>query len=119
MSLQVFTVRDEPSGRLIEARVLSAGADPVIVVTGGDTPHIGSVVLAQPTRSRPSCSVLTIPPHREEPIARPIAEAVCRACGRPTVVTAGIHEDDIDSEGITTYLELAACMAEKLAEHFR
>ncbi len=62
---------------------------------------------------------MTIPPHKEEAVARPIAEAVCRASERVTVVTAGIHEDRLDAVGVRIYLELAQRMAVELAEKFR
>ena len=117
-------VEDSKSGRRLEATVTAVGDDLVISVAGGERPHVGSVVLAQaiPSKSRPgtwsaSCSVLTIPPHKEEAIARGVATRVAEALGRVTVVTAGVHEDDIDSDGISTYLRLGEKLAEKLVEH--
>jgi hypothetical protein len=94
------------------------GEDLVIVVGGGEQPHVGCVVLAVPYHSKAdpeswssSCSVLTIPPHKEEPIARGIAERVARASGRVTVVTAGVHDDGLDRDGIDCYLGLSARLA--------
>lgn len=113
---------DTQTGRSIQARLTQAGTDLVVVVTGGDAPHVGSVVLAQPgesNRTGVTCSVLTIPPHKEEAIARPIAEAVSLASGQVTLVTAGIHEEKLDAEGIEVYLRLAEQMATELAEKFR
>lgn len=117
-------VTDEASGRVLTAWVREVGADVVVAVGGGDRPHVGCVVLAFPTPGRgrdgftPTTSVLTIPPHKEEPIARAIAERVCSLLGRVTVATAGVHEDDIDRRGIEIYLrlgeELAAAVAESL-----
>jgi gallate decarboxylase subunit D len=119
-------VVDASSGRSLTAWVREVGDDVVVAVGGGDRPHVGCVVLAVPTPGRgasgfaPSSSVLTIPPHKEEPIARAVAECVCRRTGRVTVVTAGVHEDDIDRVGIMTYLrlgdELADAVAESLAD---
>ncbi len=115
-------VRDGCSGRRLTAWVCRVGADVVIAVGGGDRPHVGCVVLALPNAGRetPTVSVLTIPPHQEEPIARAVAETVCRRCRRVAVVTAGVHEDGIDREGIEIYLrladELAAAVADRLAE---
>ena len=121
MESQVVRVGNEESGRAIEARVVEAGDDLVIAVGGGDRPHVGVVVLAQPipSRTRPgkhsaSVTVVTIPPHKEEAIARGIAEKVASELGRVVVVTAGVHEDDIDSDGITDYLRLGDQLAEEL-----
>jgi len=114
-------VEDGASGRTLTAWVHEVGADVVVAVGGGDLPHIGCVVLAVPNPGRggsgssPSTSLLTIPPHKEEPIARAVAECVCRRHQRVTVVTAGVHEDRIDREGIETYLRLGEELGEAVA----
>lgn len=113
----------DDSGRRVRAAVTPAGEDLVIVIGGGQRPHVGSVVLAQPRRSRsrpgeftPSVSVLTIPPHKEEPMARGVAEAVASATGRVVTATAGVHDDDLDADGIRSYLRLVERLAAELAE---
>jgi hypothetical protein len=117
-------VEDPESERRIEASVNVVGKDLVIAVGGGERPHVGCVVLAQPgqLRAHPekwsaSCSVLTIPPHKEEPMARGIATRIAETLGRVTVVTAGVHEDNLDADGIAVYLRLGEELAEKLVEH--
>jgi hypothetical protein len=117
----ICRVEDPSSGRYLEARTEVVGEDVVVAVGGGERPHVGCVVLAQPypakggdTRWSASCSVLTIPPHKEEPIARGIAEKLAATLGRVAVVTAGVHDDNIDADGIATYLRLAEDLAEKL-----
>ena len=100
----------------------SVGEDLVVVVGGGQRPHVGCVVLAQPQPAKTqsgewsaSCSVLTIPPHKEEPIARVVASRIVETLGRVAVVTAGVHDDEIDADGIATYLRLGEELADKLA----
>jgi hypothetical protein len=58
--------------------------------------------------------VVTIPPHKEEPIARGIAARIVEEFGRVTVVTAGIHEDNLDKTGVAVYLRLGEELAEEL-----
>ena len=118
----VCRVEDAPSGRYLEARVEIVGEDVVVAVGGGERPHVGCVVLAQPCRSKKdppgwsaSCSVLTIPPHKEETIARAVATRIVEKLGKVAVVTAGVHDDNIDAEGIETYLRLGNELAEKIA----
>jgi hypothetical protein len=119
----ICRVDDPASGRYLEARTDFVGDDLVVAVGGGERPHVGCVVLAQPhpakggdTKWSVSCSVLTIPPHKEEPIAREVAAKLAATLGRVAVVTAGVHDDNIDAEGIATYLRLGEELAEKLVE---
>lgn len=114
-------VEDPESGRELTAWVRRVGEDLVVAVGGGEAPHVGCVVLAQPCRSRSrpgevsaSCSVLTIPPHKEEPIARTIASQLAGALNRVTVVTAGVHDDNLDAEGVACYLRLGDELAQLL-----
>lgn len=107
---------------MLTAWVREVGEDVVVAVSGGDRPHVGCVVLAVPTPGRgesgfsATCSLLTIPPHKEEPIARTIAELVCSRLGRVAVVTAGVHEDGLDRVGIETYLRLGSELAEAVVD---
>jgi hypothetical protein len=115
-------VVDAPSGRRLWASVQLLGDDVVVAVGGGDRPHVGCVVLAVPvgdgerSGASPSVSLLTIPPHKEEPIARAVATEVCRRHGRVTVVAAGVHEDRLDRAGIETYLRLGKQLARAVAD---
>jgi len=114
-------VEDSKSGRRLEAWVREAGEDLVVVVGGGQRPHVGCVVLAQPrsstdvSRNRSaSCSVLTIPHHKEEPIARGIAERLAEELGRVVVVTAGVHDNNLDADGVADYLRLGEELGEAI-----
>ena len=122
----VCRVEDAPTGRHLEARVQEMGQDLVVAVGGGQRPHVGSVVLAQPVPSkRPgkawsaSCSVLTIPPHKEEPIARGIATTLAETLGRVAVVTAGVHDDGLGADGIACYLRLGKELGAELARRLQ
>jgi hypothetical protein len=115
-------VSDPADGRELTAWVRTVGDDVVVVVGGGERPHVGCVVMAVPvpSRSNPgtwsaSCSVLTIPPHKEEPMARGVAARVASSCGRVAVVTAGVHDDDLNRSGIESYLRLADELADEVA----
>jgi hypothetical protein len=121
----VVRVKDDADGRSLTAWVRTVGDDVVVVISGGDRPHVGCVVLAVPSPARgrdgfaATSSVLVIPPHKEEPIARPVAEAVCSKLGKVTTVTAGVHEDGIDRKGIESYLGLAEQLADAVVHRMR
>lgn len=122
----VCRVEESPGRRSLEARVTVVGEDLVVAIGGGQRPHVGCVVLATPYPAKngvggwsASCSVLTIPPHKEEPIARGAADILASGLGRVTVVSAGVHDDNIDGEGIRTYLSLGERLAETLLERLK
>jgi hypothetical protein len=117
----LVTVADRETGRRLNGWVREVGDDVVVAIGGGERPHVGCAVLATPYAAKTgppawsaSCSVLTIPPHKEEPIARGIATRLASGLGRIVVVTAGVHDDNIDPAGIRVYLELGEELAEAL-----
>jgi hypothetical protein len=78
--------------------VENSGEGVVVTLFGGDRPHVGTVILAQPrpSRSRPgerSATSLCLPllGHEEEALARPVAEVLARELNVPVVVVAGVH----------------------------
>ena len=124
MESSKVSVEDLASGRRIGAWITQVGEDLVVAIGGGQQPHVGCVVLAQPGPAKTkagewsaSCSVLTIPPHKEEPIARGVANRLVEAFGRVTVVTAGIHDDNLDADGIAVYLRLGEELSDRLVTH--
>lgn len=98
----------------IAVELRRCGDDLVAEVTGGAA-HIGCIVLAV---ARPSLSgdgstgctssVLNAAGHKDEAVARPVAEALCRASGRTVACTGGVHVDDATPAQIA---EVAAAVA--------
>ncbi len=123
---RVVTVVDDATGKQLWASVRLVGEDFVVAVGGGERPHVGCVVLATPlpSDSNPggwsaSCSVLTIPPHKEEPIARAVASRLAETTGRVVVASAGAHDDDLDRAGIDAYLRLGGRLADSVCALFK
>jgi hypothetical protein len=93
-----------------KVHVLDSGIN--ITLYGGDKTHVGSVVVAIP---RPSLqdqsvtsvtsSVINLVGHKDEDVARPLAEKLARTFGQVTVVTAGIHVEKATSEDITVIVQ--------------
>lgn len=88
----------------IFCQVVPMGKDYTIAVWGGDTPHVGSVVMAQ---ARPSLtgegtsatsSVLNGVGHKDEAVARRFAEAFAVRGNCTAVCACGIHVDRITPE---------------------
>jgi len=93
------------------ASVMNVGRDAVIVIWGGEKPHIGAVALAQPRHSlkdpekiSATASVLTIIGHKEDAVVKSVSERLAAAANRPVVVTAGMHWDNLRESDLNQIL---------------
>jgi hypothetical protein len=106
----------------LSAEVKFIGADLLVVVSGGDAPHIGSVAVALPRPSlhnrmimSATSSVYNLPGHKDQVIAQRVSEALASRLNCTVVATAGFHQDGISREGIKRVLENAEKLAEKIS----
>lgn len=92
-------------------QIIPMGKDYTLAVYGGDTPHVGSVVMAV---ARPSLtgegvsatsSVINGIGHKDEEVGRIFAETVAKAKLCTVVCSCGIHVDNIGSEQIAAVME--------------
>ncbi|NQU71518.1 MAG: hypothetical protein HQ514_13275 [Rhodospirillales bacterium] len=106
-SLQKFSVRSAEDSYLVEAEAVRIGADVLVYIWGGDSPHIGSVAAAQPrpsladpAQTSATASVLSYVGHKDDAVAKNIAEMLAASLETNVVVTAGIHWDNLSPDGI-------------------
>jgi len=104
--IEVRAVAGESRWR-VEARAFCTAEGIVVLLTGGQRPHVGAVVLSlpRPSRAAPgrlSCTSTVLPllGHKDDLVARPLAEELAVACGQAVVVVAGVHVDDATEEDI-------------------
>lgn len=104
-------IKRQLSFSTLTIEINSVGEDIFILISGGDKPHIGSVVLAIPRKSlsdenKISCtsSVLNVTGHKDENICRNVAEIFCRRYNAVTVCTGGFHVDNLTAEQIQEVL---------------
>ncbi len=100
----------------LEANIV--GQDMVVVITAGKA-HVGAVALAVPCEKNAegvtaSCSVLTVPGHRDNIPAERAAMRLCKLLQRPISVTAGLHIDKATEEEIQLLLENSEVVVENL-----
>jgi hypothetical protein len=102
-----FTLATTTGAFDIQAAVRVIGGDLLVAIWGGERPHIGAVAVAQPRpslrdpgRTSASTSVFCFLGHKEDALAREAAERIAARLKAPAVVTAGIHWDNLDAEGI-------------------
>lgn len=92
----------------VEGALTLCGQDYALHVGGGTLPHIGAVAVAEPRLSlrrdgsaSADCSVLCMPGHKDDLLAREAALKLATVIGARSVVTVGLHIDSVTSEGIT------------------
>ena len=84
----------------VDLNSFEMGDDLVIMLTGGNKPHIGAVALAIPYKQTSSASLLSVYGHKDGEIAKPLAEKVSKVSKKTVVVIVGIHLDNATKEDI-------------------
>ncbi len=101
MPVNAVFIEKMQNGLPVFAQLVQMGKDCSICVWGGDTPHVGSVVMSS---ARPSLtgsgvgvtsSVLNGIGHKDEYVARKFAEAAAEKFVCTAVCSCGIHIDGI------------------------
>ena len=105
----------------VSAEVRLIGADLLVVITGGDKPHIGSVAVAMPRPSlqnrrviSATSSVYNMPGHKDQVIAQRVSEVLSSKLNCTVAVMAGFHSDGISEKGIKKVIENAEILAQKI-----
>jgi gallate decarboxylase subunit D len=92
------------------------------LLTGGEQPHVGGVVLALP---RPSLRgegwssdvyLMPVPGHKDVDVARIMAETLAQELLFPVTITAGIHSDQLNSEELSKILFNCDSLTKKALE---
>ena len=124
-----FTVVTNEGSYDLEAGVRLIGEDLLVAIWGGERPHIGAVSMAQPRPSlkdpeatSATASVFCLLGHKEDELAKAASEVLAAALNTAVVVTAGIHWDNIEPEGIQKVIRnskiLVDLILDKLASSF-
>ena len=86
----------------LTASVIKVGQDAVVVIWGGERPHVGAVALAQsrkslkdPDKISATASVLCLVGHKEDVVVKIASERLAAIADRPVAVAAGIHWDNL------------------------
>ena len=123
MMTRVFKVKTNKGTYDLEASVRLIGQDMLVAIWGGEKPHIGAVAVAQPRPSlkdpevmSATASVICLPGHKEDELAKAVSEILAAALNTPVVVTAGIHWDNISKDGIQKVTENSKILVDLILE---
>ena len=110
----------------LTAAVMKIGEDFVVVIWGGERPHIGAVALAQsrqslkdPQTKSATASVLSILGHKEDAVVKSVSDRLAAVADRPVVVTAGIHWDNLQQSDLNQILKNVEILVQMIEAHLR
>lgn len=111
-------------GRIkINLKAFIIGDDLCVIISGGDSPHIGSVTLSIPRASladavnnSATTSVLNVLGHKDDEAARYVSHMLSSRLNKNVVVTCGIHIDNITDEEINLTIDCLKELTYKLIE---
>lgn len=121
-----FEVETTTGNYDLKAAIRWIGDDLMVNLWGGEKPHIGAVSVAQPRPSlkdpqqiSASASVICLLGHKEDELARAAALKIAQAMNANTVVTAGMHWDDLSPEGIQQVLKNSVALIDLILLHLQ
>jgi hypothetical protein len=93
------------AGRVVlELYAVPLGADLAVLISGGDSPHIGAVALGIPRpslrnagRRSASVSLITVTGHKDDEVVRKGAGKLAAALGVLVTVSCGIHVNNMSA----------------------
>ena len=93
----------------------------VLQLYGGTHEHVGSVVVSTPAATirdpgkiRATSSMINLPPHMDDLVARPAAERLAMLFMTSVVCVAGLHVDDATKAEIEEMVKNAETVVEQL-----
>jgi hypothetical protein len=123
MTAKEFKVKTNEGTYDLEASVRLIGQDLLVAIWGGEKPHIGAVSVAQPRPSlkdpevmSATASVICLPGHKEDELAKAASEILSAVLNTHVVVTAGIHWDNIGEEGIQEVIRNSEILVDLILE---
>lgn len=115
----------DENGFLIEATLQKLGNDYVLAIWGGAA-HIGAVAMAQarpsladPSRLSASASVFCYVGHKEDNLAKQVAESLAASLAAKVVVVAGIHWDNLTPRGIEQIVNNVFALVDRVVQQVR
>ena len=119
--VRIITASAGTGRHRVEGTAVATGSGVIVSLTGGERPHVGAVGLGvprpslrDPAQRSATSSVLTLTGHRDDALAKPLAELVASRLGQVAVVVVGVHIDDATEEDIARLSEYTRQTAERL-----
>ncbi len=121
---KVFSVGEGKYKITLIATITEEGLEAQIF--GGEKPHLGAIALSTPRPSlsdteQVSCStiVIPLPGHKDDLIAKPVAEEIAKAWGSQVLTVVGVHVDNAGEKDIEKLIDNCHKVKSELLESLR
>ncbi|HBX22038.1 MAG TPA: hypothetical protein DEF34_00160 [Desulfotomaculum sp.] len=118
--IKTMDLRSDKPGLQIRILATRTTDGVVMQLLGGDKPHIGATVISHPRPSLTggsgiSCNSIVIPElgHKEDQLAKPLAEKIATTLNCTVVLVAGIHVDQASAEEIENIIKTCTHLVDK------
>lgn len=119
--METFEIIEE--GVHLCATLIRMGSDLLFAVTGGESPHIGSVSvsvarqsLADPERASSTTSTINLTGHKDNIVGDRMSAHFSTALKTNVFLACGIHYDNIGPKGIDHVLELSEKLTDQIIQ---
>jgi len=102
----------------VEALAFKVSEGLVVMLVGGEKPHVGAVALSYPEAEtgKLAASLLSVPRHRNGEVAKPASRLLARKFKVPVAVVAGLHVDNATRKDVEKLVSNAGKALERLVE---
>nr|WP_207702027.1 amino acid decarboxylase [Enterococcus sp. 665A]MBO1339630.1 amino acid decarboxylase [Enterococcus sp. 665A] len=118
LKMNQTVVKTQAAGFTMSAEAKQIGGDLLITLTGGDTPHIGTVTTFSRNQKRESLRFESHSGrfHKDDVLAEKLLETLAPFIPGNCVITSGVHVNGITQEQIAASFDMAAQLSQQLAD---
>ena len=97
----------------IAVQLSKSGADWLVKISGGCTPHIGSISVAYWTQNGVKMKTILLPTHRDDVVSEQFAKALATHFHSTVTVVCGIHYENPNKQELS---QIVSCTQDLLDE---
>lgn len=107
-------IKNKKSDIKLQASLLHVGSDILVVVSGGDKPHIGASVLANESQVKS----ISFKFHKDDIVLKIVANELRKHTKKNICVIGGIHVKDITKKQIEHVIKMSEKLAKKIVKKY-
>lgn len=112
MNTKTFEMEQE--GIRVMAELVRIGKDILVILSGGDVPHIGAIAGGSESFD---LQTITFPDHKEDVVVNQMADAIRKVAKGNVCIIGGIHVDNISNNQIMLVVEMCKVLTERVIDN--